>query len=220
VGVHGCARLCAVDERIDDLAWTFDGAAIALAVHDARGAARVAVHTIDGAAPRVVFRRDTPIRAIALDAEHGFLYLAPAQRGATVQRVALADQTVTATTFIDAQRLSLTADRRLCFSRRGDIAVFCTAPATLQAHRVSGSERVDDDTGWAIHDDAVIVWASVDGGEALMRVPIGDAPAKPQLFSGISGTFGQRDFSLASNGFDLVFPVDDQRESDLLIAEP
>lgn len=210
----------AVDERIADLAWTFDGVAVALAIQDARGSARVAIYAIDGAAPRVVFRSDAPIRAIALDAEHGTLYIAPAQHGSAVQRIALADRAVTATPFVDVNRMSLTADHRLCFSQRGDAAVFCTDPATLQAHRVSGSERVDDDSGWASYDGAVIAWSAVEGGEALIRVPIGGESSKPSLFAGMSGTFGQRDFSLAPNGSDLIFPVDDQRELDLLIAEP
>jgi Tol biopolymer transport system component/DNA-binding winged helix-turn-helix (wHTH) protein len=216
----GAARvLASLDsgERIAHLAWMPDASAL-LATVDARdGSGRVVVLATDGSPERQVF--DSPIAlAAAAPGRDGSLYVATRAPGGSVVHIAGDGAAPTTLPLVDVRSLAVPGDGHVYFGREGDSALYRSDLDGLHVVRLAGTERVRPDSGWAMVSDGIVVWARVEGGEALMRIPRAGAPV-PALYSGMVGMFGQYDFAVAPDGSEFVMVAEGAREMDLMLVE-
>ncbi|MEO8673240.1 MAG: winged helix-turn-helix domain-containing protein [Tahibacter sp.] len=206
-------------ERVEDIAWMPDGKRIALALTAANGSGRAAIYARSGPGAEIIYRSAEAIRAIAVDASGSAVYVARTSSTSPLLRISTSDARIDEVPLRDVQRIAVTDAGVLVFSRVGDTAIYRADPPDFQARRLPGTELAVEASGWSVHGEGVIFWAAVEYGEALMLASLQRSePAR--FFTGMTGTFAQRDFSLSPDGTELVFPVDDPRAADLMTAQP
>lgn len=204
---------------IDDLAWTADSEAVWVSSHDLDRHGRIERWQIRDGRVVPLDEADRPFGAIARAADGAGLWVARGDAPARVGRIdADAAATITPLEFESGAINGLTDgdDGFFYFSRAGDPALYRRERAGhAPAQRLAGSLRVDDDSGWVLTLDGIVLWGRLTGGEALLRIP--RSGGEPELFSGVTGMFASRTFALSPDRAHLLFVSSGNREIDLRV---
>ncbi len=202
---------------IDDLAWSVSGDAVAVASHAHDGRGRVTLWTtVDGIGTELA---TAPGRyaAVARAAGGDAWWLAGGEAaGRAVRLGGGAPHVVDDAGAVIA--LADPGDGFLYFARRGDPGLFRRALSAGGAvQRLAGSDRADDEAGWQVDGERIVLWARVQGSDVLVEIP--RAGGAPKVCAGLSGNFGARAFALAPDGSRAIVIGSGAREIDLKRSE-
>ncbi len=204
---------------VDDLTWTADGEAVWVSSHDPDRQGRIERWQLRDGRVAALAQAESPFGAIARAADGSGLWVSRGDAPARVERIDSDGAAAIAPVDLGPGAINGLADGGdgfLYFSRSGDPSLYrreYAGPAAVQ--RLAGSQRIDADTGWVLTADGIVLWGRLPGGEALLAIP--RSGGAPELFSGLTGMFANRNFALSPDRAHLLFVSSGNREIDLRV---